>query len=69
MNFILITQLIISILLISSILLQAQGTGLGGAWGGEGKSYHSKRGLEKVLFRVTLFLGIAFIFSSLLSLV
>lgn len=61
-------QIIIALLLTGSILLQSRGTGLGGAFGGSGKSYHSKRGLEIVIFKVTIGLSILFIFFSLLAL-
>jgi len=69
MKLIYFIQIIISILLTGAILLQSRGTGLGGAFGGEGKSYHSKRGLEIVIFRATLVLAVLFIFVSLLALI
>lgn len=52
--------------LIIVILLQSRGAGLGGAFGGEGNVYRTKRGLEKVIFISTiiiavLFLGVALI--------
>ena len=50
----LIAQIILSILLIGAILLQAQGAGLGTTWGGGGESYHTKRGIERVLFSFTI---------------
>lgn len=53
MNTLLILQVVVSVLLIATILLQAQGAGLGSAWGGGGESYHTKRGLEKALFTIT----------------
>lgn len=43
-----------AIVLIISVLLQNQGSGLGTAFGGESNFYRSKRGLEKVLFYVTI---------------
>jgi len=65
LNFI---QIIVSILLISAILLQSRGSGLGGAFGGQGKSYHSRRGLEKFLFKFTVGLAMLFVFFSVLNL-
>ena len=62
-----IIQIILSIALIIVIILQAKGTGLGAAWGGGGGSYHSKRGVEKILYYLTISLAILFIASSLLS--
>lgn len=50
----LIAQIILSIIIVISILLQAQGTGLGAAWGGGGETYHTKRGVEKVVYYLTM---------------
>ena len=50
----LIIQSILSVLIVVSILLQSQGSGLGSAWGGGGETYHTKRGVEKVLFNLTI---------------
>ena len=56
-----IAQIAVSILLIVSVLLQARGTGLGAAFGGEGNVYRTKRGVEKILFRATIVLAVLFI--------
>jgi protein translocase SecG subunit len=62
---ILVFQIILGVLLITSILLQAQGSGLGATWGGGGETYHTRRGLEKVLFYFTI-IGIGlFVVSSI----
>lgn len=50
----LIIQILLSLVLTGAILLQSQGSGLGATWGGGGESYHTKRGVEKVLFYVTI---------------
>ncbi|MDD5626944.1 MAG: preprotein translocase subunit SecG [Patescibacteria group bacterium] len=55
-----IVQIILAILLTAAILVQARGTGLGSAFGGEGGFYRTKRGVEKIVFRATIFLAIAF---------
>ncbi len=55
-----ILQIIIAVALITVIILQAKGTGLGSAFGGNGM-YHSKRGIEKSLFVVTIILAISFV--------
>lgn len=59
-----ITFIVVSILLVGSILLQQRGSSLGAAFGGESTVFRTKRGLEKILFYVTialsaLFFGIA----------
>ncbi len=64
-NILFVVQLIISLLLIASILLQAKGTGLGTAWGGGGEFYHSKRGAEKVLFIITIVISALFLILTL----
>jgi len=64
-TFWLILQIIVSLLLVVTILLQAQGTGLGSAWGGGGETYHTKRGLEKVLFYATIGLVVLFTIASI----
>ncbi|OGF73565.1 preprotein translocase subunit SecG [Candidatus Giovannonibacteria bacterium RIFCSPHIGHO2_12_44_12] len=55
-------------LLVIAILFQQKGSGLSSAFGGEGNIYTTKRGLEKILFRVTIVLGILFLALSLLNL-
>lgn len=64
-----IAQLIVAITLIAAILLQAQGSGLGSSWGGGGETYHTKRGLEKVVFYITIGGVILFIIFGLLNLI
>ena len=49
-----LAQIILSVLLVAAILLQSQGSGLGSSWGGGGETYHTKRGLEKVIFYFTI---------------
>lgn len=62
---ILLFQIVLGVMLIGAILLQAQGSGLGSTWGGGGETYHTRRGLEKVLFYFTI-IGIAlFVVSSI----
>jgi len=63
-------QIVISILLIISILLQQTGSDLGGAFGGgdSGSVKYTRRGFEKTLFRASIVLGILFVLSALLSL-
>ena len=68
MNLLYIFQIIVSILLITLILLQAKGTGLGSAFGGGGASFHSKRGMEMVIFRATLVIATLFIAISIIAL-
>jgi len=55
-----ITQLVLAIILIVAILVQARGTGLGSAFGGEGNVFRTKRGVEKKLFQLTVVVAILF---------
>jgi preprotein translocase subunit SecG len=69
MNFLVWTQLIISILLIGAVLLQNKGSGLSSAFGGSGEAFHTQRGLEKFLSTVTVVLGVLFVLNSLAFLI
>ena len=55
-----IAQVVLAALLVICILLQARGTGLGSAFGGEGNVYRTKRGIEKKLFQATIIFAILF---------
>ncbi len=65
-------QLILSVLLVSTILLQRTGAQVGGAFGGSdnfSSAFHTRRGLEKGLFTTTVIIAILFAVSALLSLI
>ncbi len=64
-----LAQIVLSILITGAILLQAQGSGLGTTWSGGGETYHTKRGLEKVLFIFTIVAIFLFAGLSLLHLI
>lgn len=56
--------IITSIALVASVILQSKGAGLGGLTGGDsGGVFSARRGIEKVLFRVTI--GLSFLFFGL----
>lgn len=55
-----IASLVLSVVLISLILLQQRGTGLGGAFGGDSSSFQTRRGVERILFIVTIIVAILF---------
>jgi protein translocase SecG subunit len=61
MKFITIAQIVVSILLTISILLQNRGSGLSSAFGGDFGGYYTKRGMEKFLFYASFALGVIFI--------
>lgn len=57
-----LVMLIISIALVGVIILQSRGAGLGslGGGGSGGSSYHMRRGVERLLFNITIGLSIFF---------
>ena len=63
-------QIILSALLIVTVLMQSTGASLGGAFGADNFSsgFHTRRGLEKTLFQITIVLGILFALSALINL-
>jgi len=64
-----IIEIVLAVLLMISILLQHRGTSLGGAFGGEGNVYRSKRGVEKLLFNSTIVIAILFVIGAILNIV
>ena len=67
--FLAIGQIIVSIALIASVLLQARGTGLSGTFGGDSSVYRSRRGVERRLWQFTIILLVLFVLFSLASFV
>jgi len=60
-TYISIAMIIVSIALLTSIVLQSKGAGLGGLTGVDtGGVFTARRGIEKTLFWVTLVLSIVF---------
>jgi len=68
-NIWLIVQAVLSVLIIASVLLQTQGGGLGQSFGGGSGSYHTRRGLEKVLYNATIVLIALFAVASIAALI
>lgn len=54
-------QIVVSVFLTVSILLQNRGAGLGSTFGGDFGGYYTKRGFEKFLFWTSIVLGTLFI--------
>jgi preprotein translocase subunit SecG len=63
-----IAQVLFSVMLLTGILLQPNGSGLGSNWGGGGANYHTRRGLEKVIFIMTIVAAALFTIVSILLL-
>jgi len=66
-----ITQIILSVLLTISILMQVRGSGLSSVFGGSGggEYFRTRRGIEKFLFYETIFLSILFVACAVASLI
>jgi len=63
-----IVQIILAVILVLTILLQHRGTSLGGAFGGEGAVYRSRRGAEKFLFYLTIIVALLFVLLAIVNL-
>lgn len=55
-----IVQIVVSIALIIAILLQARGAGLGSVFGGTGTVFKTRRGVDRLLFRMTIAFTVIF---------
>jgi preprotein translocase subunit SecG len=65
-----VVQIIISIVLIAAIMLQSRGdSGTGGLAGGQGQSYRSKKGLERLLFYLTIVVAVLFASISIFAII
>ena len=65
----LVLQMVLSIVLISLILLQQRGSGLSSPFGGDSNvllSFRTRRGFEKLVFRLTIVVALAFFYVTLI---
>ena len=63
-----IAQILLSVALIVIVLFQVRGGGLGGIFGQQSGVYRTRRGVEKLLFRLTIIFVAAFLVISILTL-
>lgn len=63
-----IAQIVLAAALIVVILFQVRGGGLGGIFGQQSSVYRTRRGVEKILFRMTIVFVSAFLVISVLTL-
>lgn len=68
-NFFHILTVISAILMIIFILAQARGSSLGEAFGGDSAFYRSRRGVELVVYQLTIFFAVIFVLSIVLGIV
>lgn len=68
MQYLLMAQVVISLLITLAVALQSSTGGLGASFGSSGQ-YHTKRGIEKSLFAATIILAVLFTLVSITSLI
>jgi len=61
-----IAQILVSVALITTILFQLHGGGLGGIFGQPDSVYRTRRGLEKTLLKLTITLAVIFVILAVL---
>jgi preprotein translocase subunit SecG len=62
-----IAQIVIAVALITAILFQIKGGGLGGIFGQSDSVYRTKRGIDRWLFLGTIVLTVIFVILSMVS--
>lgn len=62
-------QIIISAALVTLILVQSKGSGVGSVFGGDSSIHKTRRGVEKTMHQATIWLSLVFFAVSVLSVV
>jgi len=65
-TFLIVVQIITSVGLVVLILMQAKGTGFGRSWGSGGSSF-TRRGIEKMVFKLTFVVSAVFLIVSFIN--
>ena len=68
-NFFLIVEIILGIALVTLVVLQSKGSGLGSTFGGDMGFYGTKRGAEKMLFILTIIVATLFLLTALIGVI
>ena len=63
-TFLLVLQVVLSLALILTIVVQQKGAGLSATFGGNGGFVPTKRGAEKILVNITVIIAILFVLNS-----
>lgn len=63
-----VVTVVSAVLMIMFILAQSRGSSLGGAFGGSNTFYHTRRGVELLLYQLTIFFAVIFVVSIILGL-
>lgn len=66
-----LAMIVVSVAMVLVIILQSRGAGLGGLSGGDfgGGGYHVRRGIERLLFNLTIGLSVVFFALALVSVI
>jgi preprotein translocase subunit SecG len=67
--FLSIAQILLGVALVAGVLLQSKGEELGGVFGGAQGVYQTRRGIDRVLFTITIFIAIAFFVLALINVI
>ncbi|HEV7214960.1 MAG TPA: preprotein translocase subunit SecG [Chloroflexota bacterium] len=62
-----VIQILISLLLVTLVLLQARGSGLGSVFGQDNAVIRTRRGAERVIFQITIAVAIIFCALSIIT--
>jgi len=62
-----LVQIVLAIFLAVLILLQGRGAGLSSSFGGMGRTFQTRRGIEKVFFYATIVLSVLLVISIMVS--
>ncbi len=62
-----IAMIIVSILLIALVIIGARNSQVGNVFGGDSPVYHTRRGVERTLFNVTVWVSVIFFALAILS--
>ncbi len=62
-----VAQIIVAVALITLVMLQAKGSGMGGIFGGDGGIYKTRRGVEKTMYQATIGLSVLFFLLAIAS--
>lgn len=63
-----IATILLSVLIVTFILIQGRGAGLGSAWGGGGETFQTRRGVELIMMRLTVVFIVVFLGVSIAAL-
>ena len=60
-----IAQILVSILLVALILVQTRGTGFAAGYASDSSIYRTRRGVERLVFQLTIGVGVIFLLLSI----